>query len=130
MKNKIINIVTVCTVVVFGFTGCYKDVVKPKEPYTNNNTPPDTVYFSAQLIPLFAASCISSGCHGGAYDPNLTSGSAYTSLISGGYINTGNPAGSLLYTEVESGSMPIGSTLTSAQKKLILDWIKIGAPNN
>lgn len=130
MKNNIINIIIVCTVVVFGFTGCYKDVVKPKEPYTNTNTPPDTVYFSTQLIPFFNAKCNSAGCHDGAHDPNLTPSLAYTSLMSGGYVNTGNPAGSLFYTGVNSGSMPIGNTTTSAEKKMILDWIKIGAPNN
>lgn len=131
MKKNNVKKSILLLAVVLGFTGCYKDVVKPTEPYNNNNnTPPQNVSFSGQLIPFFAANCAASGCHGGAHDPNLTAAQAYTSLMSGGYVNTGNPAASTLYTEVQSGNMPVGGTTTSAQKQMILDWIRNGAPNN
>lgn len=130
MKNKTINKAILLLAVVFGFTSCYKDVVPPTDPYSSTDTPPKAVSFSGQLVPFFTSKCASSGCHGGAHDPNLTAPLAYSSLMSGGFVNTANPAASTLYTEVQSGGMPIGGTTTNAEKQMILDWIRNGAPNN
>ncbi|WP_210415546.1 hypothetical protein [Bdellovibrio sp. NC01] len=47
------------------------------------------------------------------------------------YVSAKNPGASTLYTEVNSGAMPRGSSkLSSASIKAIKDWITAGAANN
>lgn len=110
-------------------SGCYKDIIHPG---ADPNGPPQQVSFSGELIPLFNKSCATSGCHDAtpAKKPGLTADKAYTNLVSGGYINTMLPSESKLYLSIKDGSMPIGSSLTSAEKQKVLDWIRNGAPNN
>ena len=67
-------------------------------------------------------------CHGagggGGYDART-----YTSNLT--RVTPFNAAGSLLFTETNSGSMPKGSTkLTATQLQAIKDWINAGALNN
>jgi hypothetical protein len=107
-------------------TGCYYDVIKPADP----NAPAQNVSFSGDLQPIFDANCASSGCHGGAHEPTLTADKSYNSLMSGGFVNTIIPTESILYQEVNSGSMPPTGKLAPVQIQQILDWIKNGAPNN
>jgi len=107
-------------------TGCYYDIVLPPDP----NAPPQDVSFSGDLQPIFNASCNSSSCHGGAHNPNLSPDKAYNSLISGGFVNTAIPTESIIYKSLNSGAMPPTGKLPSAQIQMVLDWIKIGAPNN
>jgi hypothetical protein len=111
------------------FSGCYKDVLSPgKDP----NAPPQQVSFSGDLIPIFTANCASSGCHDGvpAHKPSLTAANAFTAITSGGFINTVVPTSSIIYGEVKSGSMPPTGALKSTDTQKILDWIRLGAPNN
>ena len=109
-------------------TGCYYDVVKP----ANTNAPPQFVSFSGDLQPIFDQNCNKSGCHDGvAHEPDLTPNNSYNSLMAGGFVNTTIPTESILYQEVASGSMPLGSAPLSADDtQKILDWIRNGAPNN
>ena len=109
-------------------TGCYYDVVTP----ANTNAPPQFVSFSGDLQPIFDLNCNKQGCHDGvAHDPDLTPNNSYNALVNGGFVNTTIPDQSILYTEVKSGSMPIGgSPLSAGDVQKILDWIRNGAPNN
>jgi len=124
MKVKIF----LSVVLLGGFVaGCYYDVVKPIDP----NKPPQNVSFSGDLQPIFDASCTASGCHdAGSHQPTLTPEESFSSLTSGGFVNTTIPTESILYKELESGAMPTTGKLPSSQIQMVLDWIKIGAPNN
>lgn len=125
MKLKIFLVVIMLVNLI---TGCYYDVVKPAD----TSAPPQFVSFSGDLQPIFDQSCNKSGCHDGiAHDPDLRAGTSYNALMSGGFVNTIIPTESVLYQEVKSGSMPLGSApLSVDDTQKILDWIRNGAPNN
>lgn len=87
--------------------------------------PTDTVYFQADIQPIFNAGCLN--CHGTLRDPDLRNGHAYEALISGGYI--AEPAeASLIYTKLLSGSH--ATYVSDADRQKILYWIKQGAEDN
>lgn len=92
--------------------------------------PLEDVSFSENIIPYFETSCAYAGCHNtGGIPPDLTEEFAYASLNAGGYIDTDNPAQSLLYTKIaEGGSMERYSTPQDTQ--MVLQWIEEGAENN
>jgi hypothetical protein len=105
-------------------TGCEYDFVEP-----DNTPPPATISFATDIVPVFNASCNMAGCHAtGAAEPDLTPANAFNSLQSGGFISTADPASSLLYTSMATGSMKPFST--TSQANLILAWIQKGALNN
>lgn len=77
--------------------------------------------FAADVNPIIQSRCNQPGCHavGSTSGPGpLTN---YSEVFS---------ARNLIRTAVASGFMPQGSTLTAAQKNLIICWIDSGAPNN
>ena len=128
MKSKIV-LLFIIGLITTALSGCYKDVLSPgKDP----NAPPQQVSFSGDLIPIFAANCTTSGCHDGVpgHKPSLTAANAYNAITSGGYINTIVPTSSIIYGEVKSGSMPPTGALKATDVQKILDWIRLGAPNN
>lgn len=114
----------------FIMNACYYDQVLPiEEPVGDVGD----VSFSADIIPIFNKSCNAAGCHNaGGQKPNLTAGSAYTSLINGGYINSGNPESSELYMWMKGNRAlpmpPSGSDAT--YNATVLAWIEQGALNN
>jgi hypothetical protein len=109
--------------------GCYKDVIHPG---SDPDGPPMQVSFSGDLVPIFEKNCSKSGCHDGipTKKPSLTPEKAYSALMGGGYVNPIAPDQSGIYMSVKSNSMPVGGSLTTIEKKMILDWIRNGAPNN
>ncbi len=129
MKSKILLAMGLLIAIVIGSTGCYKDVISPG---TDPNGPPQFVSFSGDLIPLFSANCTTSGCHDDkpSHAPSLVPAKAYTSLISGGFVNTISPYQSVIYTEMKSGAMPPSGAIKSSEIQRVLDWIRNGAPNN
>ena len=125
MKSKIFLV----TILLSGLlSGCYYDVITPAD----TNAPPQNVSFSGDLQPIFDQSCNKSGCHDGvAHEPDLTLSNSYNSIVAGGFINTAIPTESILYQEVKTGSMPLGSApLSVDDTQKIYDWIRNGAPNN
>lgn len=128
MKSKILIGLTI-VVLAAGFAGCYKDILSPGQ---DPSAPPQAVSFSGDLVPLFVANCATAGCHDAvpATKPALTADKAFNALTGGGYVNTLVPANSKLYGEVKSGSMPPSGALRPADIQKILDWIRLGAPNN
>ena len=96
---------------------------------------PAVVSFSTNVVPIFNANCNSSGCHAAtapAAGLNLTSTSAYSSLMAKNETYTINPTGSNLYIEIANGEMPKppAANLSSYNQQLVLKWIQQGALNN
>ena len=111
-------IVPVTCLLVMLLYACEKYVIKPPEIEAG-------VSFSTQIQPFFDSKCVS--CHGGSRAPDLRSEFAYDELVDGGFLNTGDPESSELYTTL-TGSHK--SRATDEEKLIILTWITEGALNN
>jgi hypothetical protein len=129
MKSKLILSLILAAWLLILSPGCYKDVISPG---SDPNGPPQFVSFSGDLIPIFNKSCNSSGCHDAvpSHKPSLVPDKAYTSLMSGGYVNTAVPNQSTIYVVLQTGAMPPTGALNVKEQQLVLDWIRNGAPNN
>jgi hypothetical protein len=93
--------------------------------------PDEEISFTEEIIPIFTAKCI--GCHGGGINPDLRAANAFESLVTDAnpttkYVDTANPAGSLIYTKLLSGSH--ATIPTDIEKQMILKWVQDGALNN
>jgi hypothetical protein len=109
------------------FTGCYKDVIIPQS--SNPSAPPQATSYAKDIQPIFTANCALSGCHvAGSQAPNLTAGSSYNALLSGGFVNTLIPNQSTLYLMI-NGEMEVHIP-NAADRQKIYDWIRTGAINN
>jgi hypothetical protein len=97
--------------------------------YENDPVPvevPDTVYFDANVLPIFDARCDNTGCHAtGGIAPDLTTANAYNSLIVFGYVDTDLPAQSQLYLKMSTGSM--AKFCNPGDADIVLRWIEQGA---
>ena len=98
---------------------------------------PDTVSFSADIVPVLNKSCNTSGCHSGGSPQgnlNLEATKAYAQLnkSGSGYLNVNNPHNSVLYLSLTSTSdpMPPVGTLDPCTVELIVKWMSQGAKNN
>lgn len=103
------------------FVACEKNVI---DPVKIDTTVP--VSFQTEVLPIFTSNCIT--CHGGARNPNLTAANAWTSLTTGGYVNTTTPESSVIYVKIASGHNSSG--VSETQKQKLLAWITQGALNN
>ncbi len=126
MKRNLKIIFTVMSFV-FIIYGCEKATIETDPVVIDKNAPVDTVYFQADIVPIFNDNCL--GCHSGSHDPNLSS-NPYQSLSDGGYINTATPASSELYVKLHDINGSHNGRSTSADQEKILNWIKQGALNN
>lgn len=128
MKQKsrftIAAISLLLTAFVLLFTGCEYEYVEP------DNVPILTnVSFSGDVVPIFNSSCSFSGCHSvGAVLPDLTPDNAYESLFTNNMVDAEDPAGSILYTTMNNGSMK--KYASTEKTKIILAWIEQGGLNN
>ncbi len=98
---------------------------------------PDTVSFSRDIQPIFAAHCTDISCHVGnipAGNLNLEPDKAYEELNDrgSGYLDTLQPHISLLYAQMISVSqpMPPSGNLDDCTTGLVLKWIEQKAKNN
>lgn len=90
------------------------------------NPPASSATYSYLYSNLFKPECIS--CHSGPNPPRGYDLSTYQSTMSN--VVAGNPNSSLLYTEVSSGSMPPGGSISQALIQDLSSWIQNGAQNN
>lgn len=96
-----------------------------------------TVSFSKNVVPIFQQNCALSGCHTVAARAGnlvLDSSVAYTDLWKAGtgYIDTSNPAASLLYSQLVSTTTPMPPTgkLDDCSIEMIVKWMQQKAKNN
>ena len=132
MSKKIIGIGSLLTVTfILTMLGCSKTTTVLVD---SSPTVTGTISFSKDIQPVLSKTCAISGCHSGTIAPNLSSGSAYNTLISGKYINTGSAETSEVYlwlTGKRSMAMPSGTPNNPSNiNALILAWVKQGAKNN
>ena len=120
---------------IIGFDSCKYDI--DTVPAKVTLSLPDTVSFHQHIIPLFNTYCNDVGCHSGSLPPSrikLDSVNAYSQLTKkgSGYIDTINPANSVIYVSVISVSnpMPPSKPLSDYNKQLLLKWIEQGAKEN
>ena len=120
-KLKLIVVIALLTTT----SSCLNETIVPiTEPV------PDIISFSNDIIPIFNENCNMGGCHNsGGIAPDLSADNAWNALSLGGYIDTINVAGSILYQKIAvGGSM---SQFASEQDRvLIFGWIEKGAPKN
>jgi hypothetical protein len=100
-------------------------------------TPPTTVSFSQDIVPIFNKNCNTSGCHSGtsaAGNLNLEASVAYAQLTKRGkgYIDTLTPQYSILYASMNATTnpMPPNGKLDNCTLELVLKWIEQKAKNN
>ena len=130
LRNKnIVGIISMAIVVLL-LSGCYKDKTVV---FDTGDEITRTVTFTSDIIPIFNSSCNGSGCHNsGGKSPDLTASNAYNALMSGNYINLGDPQNSELYqwiTGKRGTPMPVSGIIKDFNAR-ILAWIKQGANNN
>src|SRR4051812_32765256 len=96
-KFRNVHLLSFFLIATFAWTGCEKDYnyIAPQPTINpgggNGGGTPATVFFATDIQPIFNASCAVSGCHSsGGISPDLSEGSAYTSVL--GEISTSSPA--------------------------------------
>lgn len=105
---------------VYGLSSCEKYSFMP--PVIN---PVDTVYFQAEVQPIFTENCVS--CHGAIKPPDLRDGYSWEALTEGGYVTQPGES-SELYTKMITGDHI--SRSSDVDKQTVLIWINQGALNN
>ena len=109
------------------FGGCAYNFIVEEEVVDPTDPDAPEVSFSGEIVPVFSSKCVS--CHTtGNQMPDLSPENAYSSLNTSRYINTSDPASSLIYTKPS----PTGNHVkySEAEAALVLTWITQGAQNN
>ena len=101
------------------------------EKYSYEVKPPeisaDTVFFKAEIQPIFDTKCVS--CHKASLSPDLRPDKSYKAIIDGGYVNVDLPAEeSKLFKILDVPSHTSFTTLDERNK--ILSWIFQGTMDN
>jgi len=120
---------------------CRHDTTIPENmtnPTQTTDCDPETVYFVNDIQPLLNSTCATSGCHDNQTAEHGVRLTSYTNIIQTGKVRPFRPDDSKIYKVLFGGGdkgddiMPPSpqNPLTSAQKKLIYDWIMQGAKNN
>lgn len=126
--KRIIIFAGIIFTMVFGLTGCYKDVILP-DATVNPDAPPQAVSFKNDIAPMVNTKCALAGCHvSGAHKPYMTLDVSYVQIANGGYVNTLIPKESIIYIKINGEMKEFIPAATDRQK--IYDWIRNGAPNN
>ncbi len=107
-------------IAVLSFNSCYYD--KKEEVYPLNNACDTTsVTYGKDILAIYSAECYK--CHG---TTSATDGAGFK-------LDTYTAAASLAaqsLSQVQSGFMPKGGTLSACNIAKIRTWVKNGAPNN
>ena len=127
MKAIKITVLSALVLLIVGVSGCYYDN------YPAITGVDEDVSFVDDLVPIWNASCNSTGCHSsGGISPDLTASKAYSDLVDGGFVNVESPESSSLYRSLigEISLMPVSGKLADSEISLVLGWIQQGALDN
>ena len=91
------------------------------------------VSFSHDVLPIFTQICVK--CHSGPNPPHSLVLTSYDEVMAGSengdVIIPGDLANSVLIQKITTGMMPKNSPhLLPSQIRVIVDWVRQGAPNN
>ena len=113
IKRALIILTTICL-----FQACKKS----DESRNSVDCGGTTKSFAADVKPIVQASCaFDSDCHGTSSTSGPGSLLTYDQIFS---------VRSIIRSEVVSGDMPKGASLSAAEKNAIACWVDNGAPNN
>lgn len=122
MKKALIYPISLLVAGILFSTGCSKDNGGSGGGSTSVDCSTVTnKAFAADVNPIIQSSCAISGCHAAG---STNSGGPFTS-----YSQIAAKS-SQIRAAVNSGRMPQGSSLSTAQKNSIICWIDSGSPNN
>jgi hypothetical protein len=127
MKKSLIFILGLALICI---TSCEYKIIEPiviEIPELPDGPDVDPISFSTQVEPIFQEKCVS--CHA-SRTPILTTGMAYNSLTTGGYIDTIAPESSEIYIKVYSGHHSGDNSFNPEDLAYLLKWIEEGALNN
>jgi hypothetical protein len=117
-------------------------------PFEPGGGPPDpNATFTRVQGEVFSVSCALSGCHSGASPTggmNLTAGVAYGNIVRVPSteradlhrIEPGDPDRSYMVKklrgdpDIVGSPMPLIGSISAAQRQLVIDWVRRGAPND
>ncbi len=127
LSTKVLWIVSILLVALI-LSACSGNSSSSDTTSSNATSSGTEVSFSKDVLPIFTANC--TGCHASG---NATEGIAldtYANVTAGRAIVTGNADSSRIVREIQSGRMPPGGKLSSADIQTIVDWINQGAKDN
>lgn len=108
----------------------YIEIAKPQPPDPGDtNNPVDTIFFSAQIEPLFASNNCT-GCHGGSNFLNLTTGNAHASIMANGFADPDDPENSEIYAVPLPSGSHYAKYGSNDEANLVYSWIIQGALDN
>ena len=119
MKKTIPALLILCASLIF--PQCSKDKKNNNSNFTVDCNTVTNKAFAANVSPLIQSRCATSGCHATGSGNGPGALTTYTQISS---------ASSRIRTSVAAGTMPQGSSLTTAEKNSIVCWIDSGTPNN
>jgi hypothetical protein len=120
--------------IVIGFVGflssCqYKFNIEPTVPPPD---PEEKISFAADVVPIWNTNNKCTSCHKtGSTSPDLTPDNAYNEIMNG-YVDTDAPESSVIYSapNPDTDAHNWGTSYTSGEAAIILQWIEQGALNN
>lgn len=116
MNWRLIGLLAIIT----GLTGCSYDKEELLYPGTVDCSSLN-VSFTINVQPIIQTSCAIAGCHDAA---STNKGGPFTNY------NLVKNKASIIKSQVTSGAMPQGSSLSANQIQLISCWVNSGALNN
>jgi hypothetical protein len=118
MKKALIVLSAFAFLSVVAFSCAKSDSPEPISPSACDNIPKN---FTTDVNPIIQTYCNQAACH----NPGSINGPGpltnYTEIFN---------ARTSIKGQVQAGLMPQNTTLTTAQKNIIICWIDSGAPNN